>query len=227
MKRSTLEILVRLTQDEVAERTSELLRALADREELEVQRSAIAKEYKERIGAISERIGELAEIIRATQEPRDIAVEERPLYAQGIVELYRLDTGERVDSRPVTAEERQVPLPRVVAVAPAATPPTMHPDAFVEPVPPSPSARATGDAARVCWACDETATHHVGLSSAGSGEPRSWVLACAECMSGACDLVASHPLGDCARRACADEVASEPEPKKKPRAKRASGDPST
>lgn len=65
---------------------------------------------KKRLDDLNRDITDIAKIVREKAEPRPVEVHESKNYARRIVEVVRVDTGEVVDSRPMTEQERNVDL---------------------------------------------------------------------------------------------------------------------
>lgn len=66
-----------------------------------------AKEHKEVVESAEKRVRNLREIVATGVEWRDVECEERFYRSSGEVVTVRLDTGEKVDVRPMTVAERQ------------------------------------------------------------------------------------------------------------------------
>jgi hypothetical protein len=90
---------VPLTDDELLLRGNELARALEEKSELESE-----------IGTRNERILKLRGSIRSKREQREVLCEWSRNDERMVMELHRQDSGEVIESRPMTAEERQEKL---------------------------------------------------------------------------------------------------------------------
>ena len=106
---------VKLAPDEVAQRAEELARELHDQaiaeEAAASTKKKLAKDLEERAG----RISRLGRIVHTRREDRQIDCHEEHSALDGTARTVRDDTGEVVDTRPLTAEElrdaRQEALP--------------------------------------------------------------------------------------------------------------------
>lgn len=65
---------------------------------------------KKRVDELNREITDVARIVREKAEPRPVEVHESKNYTRRIVEIVRVDTGEVIDSRPMTEQERNVEL---------------------------------------------------------------------------------------------------------------------
>lgn len=90
-------------------------------EEEQAKASAMST-YKDRIQALQAKLVELGEKVRSRVETRAVECFEKPDDKRFVVELYRADTGELVETRVMTAAERhevvQATLPNVSKVPP-------------------------------------------------------------------------------------------------------------
>lgn len=106
---------VKLAPDEVAQRAEELARELHDQaiaeEAAAATKKKLAKDLEERAG----RISRLGRIVHTRREDRQIDCHEEHSALDGTARTVRDDTGEVVDTRPLTQEElrdaRQEALP--------------------------------------------------------------------------------------------------------------------
>ena len=103
----TMELPVKLTDEEVRLKGEKIARRLKDRENLEEERKAAAKAAKEEIGELDAEIIELRDEVRERREMRDVQVSDEKDWGRKIVRTLRLDTGEVVASRPMTPAELQ------------------------------------------------------------------------------------------------------------------------
>ncbi len=107
MANETMRLPVALTEREVLQRS---YRLAAIEQELEQEEQALA-DAKARSKQLTERLElerhYLAMVVRNGQETREVEVEHRENWREGIVECFRLDTGEQVEFRPMTPAERQ------------------------------------------------------------------------------------------------------------------------
>lgn len=73
---------------------------------LDVEKKLAMASFKERAEKIEATQRELAAKVKTRSVPRPVEVFERSLPTRLVVEIYRADTGELVDTRPMTATER-------------------------------------------------------------------------------------------------------------------------
>lgn len=101
---------VRLSDDELRDRGSSLAHLHKSMDELELKAAEVNAQFKDQRKIFASEAKRLSEIVRAKQEPREVAVEVRMTKKAGVVEEVRLDTGEVVLSRKMDSEEAQVDL---------------------------------------------------------------------------------------------------------------------
>ncbi len=112
----------RLSQDEWSASASALAQAWHDLAMLDVERKLATAALKQRLELLEAAAAELGGKVRTHEEMRDVEVFERPAPSRLCVEIYRADTGELVDTRPMTAAERdEVVNPRLPGVVAAKT----------------------------------------------------------------------------------------------------------
>lgn len=104
---------VMLTKEETLDRSLELAGEIAGREVLLEQKKSSASEISAKINKINRRIVQLSLTVRDGKEMRSVECYRRFNYSKNSVETFRVDTGERVSSRAMTSEERQIDLPSV------------------------------------------------------------------------------------------------------------------
>jgi hypothetical protein len=97
---------VKLTQDEWEAYASQLANVNQETKQVEAELQAVKDGFKGRLTALGEREYELAEKVRNRQEVRAVEVYERPDERRFVVELYRGDTGELLETRPMSSAER-------------------------------------------------------------------------------------------------------------------------
>lgn len=106
---------VDLSTMEVRERSLELSSKIAEARALEARRKAAASEFKASDQEIRARIDELAESVKSGRESRQVECRWSRNESLGRMELARMDTGEVIESRALTPEERQIKMfPRAV-----------------------------------------------------------------------------------------------------------------
>lgn len=106
----TKKLAVRVSADVVERAAHEMARLYTDREALKSERRETMAEFKERMAAFDQRMGELANTVNNSTEQRDVKCRELLYVEENRIDVVRLDTGEVVDSRTATAEDRQEDL---------------------------------------------------------------------------------------------------------------------
>lgn len=102
---------VELSEKEIAERGGSLSQLMKEVDELELEKEASGKVFKEKISAINGRISKLAESIRDGKECKNVTVEIVTNYSAGTYAVTRTDTMEVLESRRLTSDECQRKLP--------------------------------------------------------------------------------------------------------------------
>lgn len=106
---------VKLAPDEVAQRAEELARELHDQAVAEEAAASTKKKLAKDLEKRRERVARLGRIVHTRREDRQIDCHEEHSALDGTARTVRDDTGEVVDTRPLTAEElrdaRQEALP--------------------------------------------------------------------------------------------------------------------
>lgn len=99
-----------LSERELAARAAELAREVRKGKEVEDEKKTTMADFKARTEAIDMKVRELSEIVDTKQEDRSVECIVDPDYAAGTMVTVRRDTGEVVQSRPMTQDERQIHL---------------------------------------------------------------------------------------------------------------------
>lgn len=107
MRKSTERLRCTLSRQEKSEKTDELVSQLDKLELLKVEKVESAKKFAEDIKTKERVVRDLAYDVKSGTELRPVECAEKPQYGKSMVELIRLDTGEVLSSRPMSAEERQ------------------------------------------------------------------------------------------------------------------------
>ena len=97
----------RLTDSEIGRYSAELSGLVLGLEELEEEARETAKEFREQIKARKKSQTALASKIRSRSEVRAVKCKIVPNLEAGLVDVIRLDTGELVRSREMSAEEER------------------------------------------------------------------------------------------------------------------------
>ncbi len=106
----TRALMVSLTEAEIRSCATELARVTAQQAELEGEKKAVTSGFKNKIDRCVADSRALAQKITTKRELRDVDCEWSPTTA-GKMQLTRMDTGEVIDTRKMTEEERQESLP--------------------------------------------------------------------------------------------------------------------
>jgi len=94
-----------LTQEEIREKGKLLAQAEADHEQTEVQFDSVKEEFKGKLASYRTKIKGLTGEINSGREYRNVEVYEDFNYERLKVEVYRQDTGEKIDDRNMTTAE--------------------------------------------------------------------------------------------------------------------------
>jgi DNA-directed RNA polymerase subunit RPC12/RpoP len=100
-----------LTPDERYAKAEELAKAIQDLEAEERRQTEVKSQLKAEIGAIQALQSRLASIVASGCEYRDVVVQDLHDYVAVTVTTVRTDTGEQINVRTMTDDERQMPLP--------------------------------------------------------------------------------------------------------------------
>ena len=95
-----------LTEPAKTEAVDELLRKMKDHEELETERKEVNSGYRDRLGVLADNVKELRERIEKGEE-LSVDCEIVKNFTVGHWTLIRKDTGEVVERRDLTEDERQ------------------------------------------------------------------------------------------------------------------------
>ena len=96
-----------LTVDEIREAGSNLARSFSQISTLEEEKKSAASNYKARIDALSAQAMVYAGLVQNGYDFREVDCEEIFDYDQKLISVVRMDTGETVRSRVMTARELQ------------------------------------------------------------------------------------------------------------------------
>ncbi len=100
-----------LTEKEKTELSSKIAKAISDRASAEGKLKEVSTSIKAQIAQLDAEISEKALQINNGYEYRNVECRMDKDYRLGSVTITRLDTGEVIRERPMTAEERQMELP--------------------------------------------------------------------------------------------------------------------
>lgn len=96
---------VKLTQEEIKERGKQLAKTLAEKQVQEAERKHANDVFKGKISALESRAEDLARVVNNGIEYREVEVFEEPNLSDGVMRIYRRDTGELVDTKTLNQEE--------------------------------------------------------------------------------------------------------------------------
>ena len=100
-----------LTEKEKTELSAKIAKAISDRSSAEAKLKEVSASIKAQIAQLDAEISEKALQINNGYEYRNVECRMDKDYRLGSVTITRLDTGEVIRERPMTAEERQMELP--------------------------------------------------------------------------------------------------------------------
>ncbi len=109
-KAKTMSLPCRLTDEEMLLKAAELATLVVEVEHTEGRLKVRRTELRAELKKGRQRAAELAKVVANRTEDREVEVYEEPDPGTGLVWTVRRDTGARVDSRPMTAEDRQLEL---------------------------------------------------------------------------------------------------------------------
>lgn len=109
----TRSLMCTLTEAERLARGSELATILGHEEDLELKKAEYIANHKDSAKVLEVQRKRLARAVNLGAEPRETRCAWVPDFAHKAMVLYRQDTGEQIESRPMTADELQAELPHV------------------------------------------------------------------------------------------------------------------
>lgn len=101
---------VNLTYKEREERAKELADAITTHDQIDEERKDVAKDFRERLKGANKNIRRLAVCVARGTEDRPTVCEWRSSPERALVYLVRCDTGETIESRAMSAAEREAAL---------------------------------------------------------------------------------------------------------------------
>ena len=113
-----------LTEKEKTELSAKIAKAISDRASAEAKLKEVSASIKAQIAQLDAEISEKALQINNGYEYRNVECRMDKDYRLGSVTITRLDTGEVIRERPMTAEERQLELPSQKKDKPVKTKPS-------------------------------------------------------------------------------------------------------
>ncbi len=102
---STRTLPVKLTPAELATKSGELAANVIANLDLQDRAKAEAKGWKEKIDESGKVVKKLARVVRSESEDRLVTVHQRYDLGRRVIETWRLDTNEVVETRSMTAQE--------------------------------------------------------------------------------------------------------------------------
>lgn len=107
----------KLTEEELRDRGQKLAATRLEIDRLTVEVKVVASEFKDQLKGLGQESRRLAKAVKAGSEDRDVKCEQVLDFVDGTYSVQRLDTGECMDTRPLTDGERQLQIPGAVAPA--------------------------------------------------------------------------------------------------------------
>jgi len=101
----------KLSDEELRMKHDELIVSMSAIDTINEELSAAKAEFKEKLREEETRKDRLVREIREKREKRPVKVEEKRDERRGQVTVERCDTGEKIETRAMTVEERQPDLP--------------------------------------------------------------------------------------------------------------------
>lgn len=98
---------VKLTVEELRSVADDLAASCVEQDRIREEKAEVTKTYNDGLKDEARKISRLARLLRERQEFRDVPCTERFVFETNTCEVYRDDTGERVEVRAMTAEERE------------------------------------------------------------------------------------------------------------------------
>src|ERR1044072_1538458 len=98
---------VDLTDEDLKNRSKLLAKLLREYQSLENEKKEVNADFKHKMEAVKNRACELRDVIHTGKEIRPVECFLSADYRHGLMITRRSDTGEEIDSRPMTTSERQ------------------------------------------------------------------------------------------------------------------------
>lgn len=111
IKRITRNLPCRLTETELLDRADQLSVVVQETNAEEGRQTDVKAQMKAKLTELDARKTRLAITIGRKEEYRDVEVELVADVQAGTVTIYRMDTSEALETRPMTEQERQAALP--------------------------------------------------------------------------------------------------------------------
>jgi len=188
-KAKNRQLLCKLTAEEIKEKSKELTGHMMQVESLKRQRKYIGDEIK----TLDQAVMDLRNTVHFQHETRPVECEAILDYSEKMVTFIRLDTGEDVETRPMTQDERQMELgleePEATDDEPEEEKPA-NPFGEAEPTPDEDGSdeepedepvRTNEDGKPMCLDCDGTGVMDNHSCSWCHGSGRSDTIDCPDC----------------------------------------------
>jgi hypothetical protein len=99
-----------LTEIEIAEKGKELADKVREYDQVDNERKDVSRDYGDQLKALDAVIQKLAKEVKEGNQIHEVPCYERPNYVDKAVEAVNEETGDVLDSRPMTEEEKQMPM---------------------------------------------------------------------------------------------------------------------
>ena len=111
MKRKVTKALpCKLTETEILQYGRDMAHAMSERDRVQGEFDSVKQEYKAKLEEYAANINKLSGRVNSGIETRDVACEEVKDWTEGVVTIERLDTFEKVESRPMREDEKQTEI---------------------------------------------------------------------------------------------------------------------
>ena len=107
------EVHVGLSKDAKDEKLDRIAKALGERKDVKAEAKLATSDHRTRINELDKEIETLREQVATGKELRSVSVAEFKDYRKNVVSIVRVDTREVVETREMTADERQETFPEV------------------------------------------------------------------------------------------------------------------
>jgi len=105
--KTTRQLPVDLNEEEIADRGRAMAKSVSEKAGLQEEKKSATADINAKIKACGEVIRKLSEIISGGKEDREVSCEVKKDFDSNTVTVVRDDTGEVVEERPLTVDERQ------------------------------------------------------------------------------------------------------------------------
>ena len=104
---NTRSLPVQLNEEEIKIKGEELAKAVKEHKKLEDEKKSVAATYGKQLKNSSFNVLELSHIVETGKEDRDVPVRKEFNARLNLCNVYREDTGDLVEARPMEADEHQ------------------------------------------------------------------------------------------------------------------------